>query len=116
MVTPYGEGVSGWRRCERCRKVKGTVEYDGESPICIACLTAPAPRKKVAAPVTRRVTPTAAEPIAPRRPSTGAVGSGDLEARERRAKRTAWEQLAELHEEEYEQLLQAARRAEGLRT
>ena len=115
-VTTYGEGVSEWRRCERCRKVKGTVEYDGESPICIACLTAPAPRKKAAAPVTRRVTPTAAEPIAPRRPATGAVGSGDLEARERRAKRTAWEQLAELHEEEYEQLLQAARRAEGLRT
>jgi hypothetical protein len=28
----------------------------------------------------------------------------------------AWEQLAELHEEEYEQLLQTARRAEGLRT
>jgi hypothetical protein len=53
---------------------------------------------------------------APRRPLTGSVGSGDLEARERRAKRTAWEQLAELHAEEYEQLLQVARRAEGLRT
>jgi hypothetical protein len=39
-----------------------------------------------------------------------------MEARERRAKRTAWEQLAELHAEEYEQLLQVARRAEGLRT
>ncbi|HUR09309.1 MAG TPA: hypothetical protein VM347_42690 [Nonomuraea sp.] len=108
--------MSGWRRCERCRKVKAAAEYDGDAAICTACLTGPAPRKKAAAPVTRRVTPTAAEPIAPRRPSTGTVGSGDLEARERRAKRTAWEQLAELHEEEYEQLLQAARRAEGLRT
>lgn len=108
--------MSGWRRCERCRKVKDTGEYDGESPVCVACLTAPAPRKKAAAPVVRRVAPTAAEPIAPRRPATGAVGSGDLEARERRAKRTAWEQLAELHPEEYDQLLSVARRAEGLRT
>jgi hypothetical protein len=107
--------VSGWRRCERCRKVKATAEYDGDAATCIACLTGPPPRKKAAAPVSRRVAPTAAEPIAPRRPSTGAVGSGDLEARERRAKRTAWEQLAELHPEEYEQLLAVARRAEGLR-
>jgi hypothetical protein len=107
--------VSGWRRCDSCRKVKSVDEYDGEASICRACVAGPAPRKKAATTVTRRVAPTA-EPAAPRRPSTGAVGSGDLEARERRAKRTAWEQLAELHEEEYEQLLQAARRAEGLRT
>ena len=92
-------------------------EYDGESAACRACLTAPAPRKRAAATVTRTVR-AAAAPVAdaPRRPLTGAVGSGDLEARERRAKRTAWEQLAELHPEEYEQLLQVARRAEGLRT
>ena len=64
---------------------------------------------------TRVATPTPL-PNAPRRPVTGTVGSGDLEARERRATRTAWEQLAELHAEEYEQLLQVARRAEGLRT
>ena len=44
------------------------------------------------------------------------VGSGDLEVRERRAKKAALEQLAELHAEDYEQLLQAARRAEGLRS
>jgi hypothetical protein len=108
--------VSGWRRCDTCRKVKAVEEYDGEGAICQACLSGPPPRKKAApVAVSRRVTPTAA-PAAPRRPSTGAVGSGDLEARERRARRTAWEQLAELHEEEYEQLLQVARRAEGLRT
>jgi hypothetical protein len=112
----YGDVMSGWRRCERCRKVKATDEFDGDAAVCRACLTGPPPRvKKTAVSVTRRVAPTAA-PAAPRRPSTGAVGSGDLEARERRAKRTAWEQLAELHEEEYQQLLAAARRAEGLRT
>ena len=108
--------MSGWRRCDSCRKVKAVEEYDGAASICVACQSGPAPRKKPAAvAVSRRVTPTAA-PAEPRRPSMGAVGSGDLEARERRAKRTAWEQLAELHPEEYEQLLQVARRAEGLRT
>jgi aminoglycoside phosphotransferase (APT) family kinase protein len=99
-----------------CRKVKPVADYDGDAAACRTCLSAPvpAPRKR-AAPVTRTVrpTPVAAEPT---RRLTGAVGSGDPEVRERRAKRTAWEQLAELHAEEYEQLLQVARRAEGLRT
>jgi hypothetical protein len=45
----------------------------------------------------------------------GIVGSGDLEVRERRAKKAALDQLAELHVDDYESLLQAARRAEGLR-
>jgi hypothetical protein len=113
---PYGDDVSGWRRCDGCRKVKAVDEYDGGAAICRACQAGPPPRKaRASVAVSRRVTPTA-EPAVPRRPSAGAVGSGDLEARERRAKRTAWEQLAELHEEEYEQLLQVARRAEGLRT
>jgi hypothetical protein len=108
--------VSEWRRCASCRKVKSVDEYDGDSATCRACLSGPPPRaKKAPVAMTRRVTPTAA-PAAPRQPSTGAVGSGDLEARERRAKRIAAEQLAELHQEEYEQLLQVARRAEGLRT
>jgi hypothetical protein len=112
----YRVGVSSWRRCEKCRKVKPIDEFDDDSPICRACLTAPPPRKKATTTVTRtRTVPTAA-PIAPNRNLTGAVGSGDLEARERRAKRTAWEQLAELHPEEFEQLLQIARKAEGLRT
>lgn len=114
MSTPYGERVSGWRRCDSCRKVKAVDEYDGDGAICTACKSGPPPRKKAVATVSRRVAPTA-EPAAPRRPSTGTVGSGDLEARERRAKRIAWEHLAEMHAEEYEQLLQAARRAEGLR-
>jgi hypothetical protein len=108
--------VSSWRRCDSCRKVKAVDEYDDDAAVCRACLTAPAPKKK-AAPVTRtRVATATPVPDAPRRQLVGAVGSGDLEARERRAKRTAWEQLAELHAEEYEQLLQVARRAEGLRT
>ena len=108
--------MSSWRRCDKCRKVKGVDEYDGEALICRSCLTAPAPRKTAAVVTRTRAVAPSPVPDTPRRNLTGAVGSGDLEARERRAKRTAWEQLAELHEEEYEQLLQAARRAEGLRT
>lgn len=111
----YGVRVSSWRRCEKCRKVKSVDEYDDDNPACRACLTAPPPRTRTA-PVTRTRTAPTAAPVTPRRNLTGAVGSGDLEARERRAKRTAWEQLAELHPEEFEQLLQIARKAEGLRT
>ncbi|MGB8650415.1 MAG: hypothetical protein WCD35_07100 [Mycobacteriales bacterium] len=57
----------------------------------------------------------ASRPPAERAPLLGVTGSGDLEVRERRAKRAALEQLAEVHPEDYSQLLQAARRAEGLR-
>lgn len=109
--------MSGWRRCATCRKVKSVEEYDEDGEVCRVCLTGPPPRaKKAPAAVTRRVAPTAPVPAGPRKPLLGAVGSGDLEARERRAKRMAAEQLAELHPQEYEELLQAARRAEGLRT
>jgi hypothetical protein len=57
----------------------------------------------------------AATPPAERAPLLGVVGSGDLEVRERRAKKAALEQLAEVHSEDFEHLLQAARRSEGLR-
>ncbi len=109
--------MSGWRRCQQCRKVKQVDEYDAGVPKCRACLTTPAPRNR-AAPVTRTVAPKPApapEP-GPRAPLLGAVGMGDLEVRERRAKRAAYEQLAEMYADEFEDLLQAARRAEGLRT
>ena len=98
-----------------------TTEFDGESTTCRACLTTPvaskAPRPAKAGPVTRRVAPTRPVPTepGPRTPLLGVSGSGDFEVRERRAKRAAFEALAEQHPEEYEQLLQVARRAEGLR-
>lgn len=108
--------MSSWRRCESCRKVKPVSDFDGEATTCQACVAGPpAPvRKTKPAPV--RVSMAPPQPAVRRGPAPGAVGSGDFEARERRAKRTAWEQLAELHAEEYEQLLQVARRAEGLRS
>lgn len=46
----------------------------------------------------------------------GSVGMGDLEVRERRAKRAAHEALAASHAEEFAMLLRDARQAEGLRS
>jgi hypothetical protein len=43
------------------------------------------------------------------------VGSGDLEVRERRARRAAADALAQSHEQEFALLLRDARAAEGLR-
>jgi hypothetical protein len=106
--------VGAWQRCEKCRKVLPADAFEGDATTCTACLTAP-----VAKPRTTRAsavkTVRAATPPAERAPLLGVVGSGDLEVRERRAKKAALEQLAEVHAEDYGQLLAAARRSEGLR-
>ncbi len=88
----------------------------------MVCLTVPRALRKKAAPVKRtqaaphrQPDPPAAAAPGPRRPLLGSVGSGDLEVRERRARRTAQEALAEAHPEEFELLLRDARQAEGLR-
>jgi hypothetical protein len=118
--------VSGWRRCERCRRVLPTEEFDGDDTMCRACRTTPvggAPRPAKAGPVTRTrkapaprpQSPAATVEPGPRRPLLGVAGSGDLEVRERRARRVALDALAEAHTEEFEQLLAAARQTEGLR-
>ena len=109
--------MSGWRRCDTCRKVKSADDFDGDATTCRACLTAPTPKepRKRATVTTRTTTPR--PPAAPveRGPRLGSVGSGDLEVRERRARRAASEALAELHPEEFALLLRDARAAEGLR-
>lgn len=116
--------MSGWRRCDRCRKVRTTEEFDGEATTCTVCLTAPvpsAPRKRTTTVTRTRTAPrppaTPATPAEPavRRPLLGSVGSGDLEVRERRARRAAADALAESHPEEFAALLRDARAAEGLR-
>ncbi|MEX2290937.1 MAG: hypothetical protein WD794_11510 [Mycobacteriales bacterium] len=109
--------MSGWRRCDSCRKVKAAGEFDGEATTCRACLTSPtpAPRRKSVV-VSRAAAPR--PPAAPvdRGPRLGSVGSGDLEVRERRARRAASEALAELHPDDFAILLRDARAAEGLRS
>ena len=114
--------MSGWRKCDTCRKVRQVEEFDDGSPTCRACLTAPV-KKPRSAPVTRTTTtprPAAAPraeaaPAGPRKPLLGSIGSGDLEVRERRAKRAALEALASSHPDEFALLLRDARQAEGLR-
>ena len=114
--------MSGWRRCDRCRRVLATTEFDGESTTCRACValpTAGATTSRTRAPVTRSRTtpraPAAPAPTGPRPALLGVTGSGDLEVRERRARRSALESLATSHPEEFALLLRDARAAEGLR-
>lgn len=113
--------MSGWRKCDRCRKVRTGAEFDGGASTCQVCRTASAePTRKRAAPVTRStpapVAPTApTAPTGPRRPLLGSVGSGDLEVREKRARRVAQDALATAYPEEFAALLREARQAEGLR-
>jgi hypothetical protein len=106
--------VAAWKRCEKCRKVLPADAFEEDSTTCTACLTVPSAKPR-AARASAVKTVRAATPQADRQPLLGVVGSGDLEVRERRAKKAALEQLAEVHSDDYEQLLQAARRAEGLR-
>ncbi|MCW2681992.1 MAG: hypothetical protein JWM62_3393, partial [Frankiales bacterium] len=35
--------MSGWRRCDTCRKVRPADDFDGDATTCRACLTTPAP-------------------------------------------------------------------------
>ena len=117
--------MSGWQRCDTCRKVRTGAEFDAGATTCRDCLTGPAPSvRKKAAPVvtTRSRLRAAAEPAgspagapAERRPLLGLVGSGDLEVRERRARRAAHEALEQSHPDEFRLLLRDARQAEGLR-
>jgi hypothetical protein len=106
--------VAAWIRCEKCRKVLAADSFDDGSMVCRSCLTTPAPKPRKA----RASAVTTVRPAAPaeRGPLLGIAGSGDFEVRERRARRAALDQLAELHAEEFESLLQAARQVEGLRT
>jgi hypothetical protein len=112
--------MSGWRRCDTCRKVRATEAYDGGAVTCRDCQTSrSAPAKRKTAPVTRTppTRPARTEPAAaaPRQPLLGTVGNGDLEVRERRARRAALEALAESRPEEFGLLLRDARQQEKLR-
>ncbi|HUR51405.1 MAG TPA: hypothetical protein VMZ11_04705 [Mycobacteriales bacterium] len=107
--------MASWVRCEQCRRVLESSSFDEGATVCRSCLTGPPPKaRKARASAVTTVRPAAPAPVE-RGPLLGVAGSGDLEVRERRARRAAVESLVELHAEEFEQLLAAARRAEGLR-
>lgn len=116
--------MAGWQRCDRCRRVLPAEEFDPGATTCRACLTVKVPTSPGrSSTVTRRqATPRPAAASsngsttgAPRSPLLGVRGSGDLEVRERRARRAAQDALAQSHPEEYALLLRDARLAEGLR-
>ncbi len=102
--------VAQWRKCESCNKVKQVDGFDGDATTCRDCLTKP-PRRPKAAPAEKVVT----RPAPVRRPPADVRGTGDVEVRLKRARRRALDRLVELHAEEFEELLTAERRAEGLR-
>ena len=112
-----GESVAAWRKCDACRKVLPAEAYDGDAATCRSCLTAPATKVRPARASAVRATRQPMPPMPPseRQPLLGKAGSGDLEVRERRARRAAMEQLAEHNPEEFERLLAEARKGEGLR-
>jgi len=107
--------VAAWRRCAKCRKVLQEDAFEGASDTCMACIAGPPPKARATRASTVKTVRPATTPPAERQPLRGVVGSGDLEVRERRARKTATDQLAEMYAEEFAQLLQSARRAEGLR-
>ena len=107
--------MAAWRRCAKCRKVLQEDAFEGDADTCTACLPGPPPKVRATRASAVTTVRPATTPPAERQPLRGVVGSGDLEVRERRARKTATEQLAEMYAEEFEQLLQSARRAEGLR-
>jgi hypothetical protein len=109
--------LAAWKRCDQCRKVLAAEAFEGNSETCQACLTGPPPKvRSTRASAVKTVRPASTPtPPAERAPLLGIVGSGDLEVRERRARKAAMEQLTEMHADDYQHLLTSARRAEGLR-
>ena len=117
--------MAGWQRCDRCRRVLPGEEFDGDATTCRACLALPVKSVRTTSTVTRLRAPrqsaprqAAAPPPAPSGPRPallGVTGSGDLEVRERRARRAALETLAVSHPEEFGLILRDARLVEGLR-
>ncbi len=108
--------MAAWRRCAQCRKVLQEDAFDGTAEVCNACVAGPPPKVRQArASAVKTVRAATAPAPTERAPLLGIVGSGDLEVRERRARKAATEQLVEMHAEDFSQLLAQARRSEGLR-
>ena len=107
--------MASWIKCDTCKKVLAADQFDEGSATCRGCLSGPPPKvRKARASEVKTVRPAAPAPVE-RGPLLGVAGSGDLEVRERRARRAALDALAEMHSADFEQLLAAARQVEGLR-
>src|SRR3954451_13001362 len=106
--------AANWGRCQKGRKVLPVEDFDGDAEICRddtakAAAAAAAPTR---ASVTTKVTTT--KPRVAATPVRDIRGHGDLEVRARRARSRALDRLAELHAEEFADLLREERTSEGL--
>ena len=106
--------AANWRRCQKCRKVLPVEDFDGDSDICRTDASKAAAAATVGgrASVTTKVTTT--RPRTPVTPPRDIRGHGDLEVRARRARSRALDRLAELHADEFADLLREERASEGL--
>jgi hypothetical protein len=117
-----GHVAAQWQRCEECRKIRPVPDFDDDSSVCQECRTRTVRVRPAAAATAVRSTVTVTRVAAQAAPVTssgslagvGIPGRGDREVRVRRARLRALEQLATAHPEEFEELLVAARGAEGL--
>jgi hypothetical protein len=105
-----------WRRCQKCRRVLSSEEFDGESEVCRADLQKAATAAKTPTTRASSVTTRVVAPAQPAQPGgvPGLRGRGDHEVRARRARVRALERLAEMHGEDFELLLREERTTEGL--
>jgi hypothetical protein len=105
--------AANWRRCQKCRKVLPIEDFDGDSEIC----RADAAKASAATTVTRRpsaATTVTARPRVQTTPVRDIRGHGDPEVRARRARSRALERLAQVHADQFADLLREERTAEGL--
>jgi hypothetical protein len=106
--------AANWRRCQKCRKVLPVEDFDDDSDVCRVDASKAAAAATVGgrASVTTKVTTT--RPRVPVTPPRDIRGHGDLEVRARRARSRALDRLAELHADQFADLLQEERASEGL--
>ncbi len=106
--------AANWRRCQKCRKVLPVEDFDEDSDICRVDASKAAAAATVGGrpSVTTKVTTT--RPRVPVTPPRDIRGHGDLEVRARRARSRALDRLAELHADEFAELLREERASEGL--
>jgi hypothetical protein len=105
--------AANWRRCQKCRKVLPTEDFDGDSEICRADTA----KASAATTGTSRPSTTTTVTARPRTQATSVRdirGHGDPEVRARRARSRALERLSQLHAEDFADLLREERATEGL--
>jgi hypothetical protein len=106
--------AANWRRCQKCRKVLPVEDFDGDSEICRTDAAKAAAATTVTSRPSATTTVTTRAPRVQTTPVRDIRGHGDPEVRARRARSRALDRLAQLHTDEFADLLREERAAEGL--